>query len=108
MVNQKKEVIKHSSAIQIENKITLLQRRVWNLLLANAYDELPVKEEYQVGISELIEFLDSTHNDKYLKDSLKNLMSTILEWNILDKDGVEEWGASPLLAQVKIKGKKQH
>ena len=29
----KREVIKHSAAIQIENNITLLQRRAWNVLL---------------------------------------------------------------------------
>ena len=36
-----KEVIKASPAIQIESKITHLQRRAWNVLLANAYNELP-------------------------------------------------------------------
>ena len=31
------EVIKASPAIQIQSKISLLQRRAWNVLLANAY-----------------------------------------------------------------------
>ena len=35
-----KEVIKASAAIHIEGKITNLQRRAWNVLLAHAYDEL--------------------------------------------------------------------
>ena len=35
------EVIKASPAIQIQSKITHLQRRAWNVLLANAYNELP-------------------------------------------------------------------
>ena len=38
------EVIKASPAIQIQNRITHLQRRAWNVLLANAYNELPDKE----------------------------------------------------------------
>ena len=33
------DVIKASAAIQISGKITLLQRRAWNVLLAHAYDE---------------------------------------------------------------------
>ena len=37
-MKDKTEVIKHSAAIQIQNNITLLQRRAWNVLLANAYD----------------------------------------------------------------------
>ncbi len=44
----KREVIKHSAAIQIENNITLLQRRTWNALLYNAYDELETKEEHAI------------------------------------------------------------
>ena len=35
------EVIKASPAIQIQSTISLLQRRAWNVLLANAYDEPP-------------------------------------------------------------------
>jgi hypothetical protein len=35
-VQSRKEVIKHSAAVQIQNNITLLQRRAWNVLLANA------------------------------------------------------------------------
>ena len=50
-----KEVIKASPAIQIESKITLLQRRMWNVLLANAYNELPDKEIHHVSVSELAE-----------------------------------------------------
>jgi hypothetical protein len=34
----RQELIKHSAAIQIENKITLLQRRTWNVLLYHAYN----------------------------------------------------------------------
>jgi hypothetical protein len=48
---EKTEVIKASGAIQIENNITLLQRRAWNLLLANAYDELPTQEKHQIGVT---------------------------------------------------------
>ncbi len=40
----KRDVIKHSAAIQIQNNVTLLQRRAWNVLLANAYDELPIQD----------------------------------------------------------------
>ena len=48
-----KEVIKASPAIQIQNRITHLQRRAWNVLLANAYNELRDKEIHTVSVSEL-------------------------------------------------------
>ena len=47
------EVIKASPAIQIQSKITHLQRRAWNVLLANAYNELPNTDIHHVSVSEL-------------------------------------------------------
>ena len=51
------EFIKASPAIQIQSKITHLQRRVWNVLLANAYDELPNKDIHRVSVADLAKSL---------------------------------------------------
>ena len=100
----KKEVIKHSSTIQVTNTINLVQRRAWNILLANAYDDLPKQEIFQMPLSELHSVLNlDRRNKNYLKHLLKSLVSTIVEWNILEKDTEKEWGATTVLAQVKIK-----
>lgn len=42
---KKNEVIKHSSSIQISNKITLFQRKAWNVMLAHAFNDL---ENYEI------------------------------------------------------------
>ena len=99
-----KEVIKASPAIQIESKITLLQRRMWNVLLANAYNELPGKEIHHVSVSELAEKIgfDST-NRVYLKETLEALVNFTVKWNVLEKDKEQEWGAASLLAYATIK-----
>ena len=99
-----KEVIKASPAIQIESKITLLQRRMWNVLLANAYNELPDKEVHHVSVSELAEKIgfDST-NRVYLKETLEALVNFTVKWNVLEKDKEQEWGAASLLAYATIK-----
>ena len=98
------EVVKHSAAIQIQNNITLLQRRAWNVLLANAYDELPTQETHQVKVAELMEKLEFTSkNDEYLKGALKALVGYKVEWNVLDKDNKWEWGVTTLLAEARIK-----
>src|SRR5881409_208445 len=52
------EVVKHSAAIQIQNNITLLQRRAWNVLLANAYDALPTEERHRIKIKDLTRALE--------------------------------------------------
>lgn len=104
-VKGRKEVIKHSAAVQIQNNITLLQRRAWNVLLANAYDELPTKEEHRIAVRELVRVLEyNGHNDAYLKEALEALVGCKVKWNILDKDNQWEWGVMTLLAQAKIKG----
>ena len=98
------EVIKASPAIQIESKITHLQRRVWNVLLANAYEELPNRDIHRVSVAELTKKLGfNSHNEDYLKETLEALVDCTVKWNILGKDKKEEWGVASLLAEARIK-----
>ena len=86
-MQDKKEVIKHSAAIHIQNNITHLQRRAFNVLLANAYDDLPSDDEYNVRVQDLMQTLEfDSKNEAHLKESLKALTTCSVEWNILDKD----------------------
>lgn len=96
------EVIKHSAAIQISNRLTLLQRRLFNILLGNAYAELPYADTHSLSADDICQTLGyESKNIRHLKSSLKGLMTTVVEWNILGKDdGVEEWQASTLLANA--------
>ena len=97
------EVIKASPAIQIQSKISLLQRRAWNVLLANAYNELPDKEIHSVSVVELAAKLGfGDGNQEYLKEMLRSLRSCEVEWNLLNKDNKQEWGVAGLLAEVRI------
>ena len=98
------EVIKASPAIQIQSKITHLQRRAWNVLLANAYNELPDKDIHSVSIVELAAKLGfDSHNQDYLKETLEALVDFTVKWNILGKDKKEVWGVAALLASAEIK-----
>ncbi|MDD9975996.1 MAG: replication initiation protein [Candidatus Poribacteria bacterium] len=98
------EVIKASPAIQIQSRISLLQRRAWNVLLANAYNELPDKDIHSVSIVELAAKLGfGDGNREYLKEVLKSIVDCKVEWNVLDKDKEEEWGVASLLAEVRIR-----
>ena len=97
------QVVKASPAIQIQSKMTHLQRRAWNLLLANAYNELPDKEIHSVSVADLAAKLGYDSNDlDYLKDTLKSLRNCEVEWNILRKDKKQEWGVAGLLAEARI------
>ena len=98
------EVIKASPAIQIQSRITLLQRRAWNVLLANAYNELPNREIHSVSVVELAAKLSfDSKNHEHLKDVLKSIVDCKVEWNVLGKDKKQEWGIASLLAEVRIR-----
>ena len=98
------EVIKASPAIQIQSKITHLQRRAWNVLLANAYNELPNKEIHRVSVGDLAKSLGFNSRDyDHIKDTLEALVDCTVEWNILGKDKKEDWGVASLLASARIK-----
>lgn len=98
------EVIKASPAIQIQSRISLLQRRAWNVLLANAYNELPDKDIHSVSVVELAAKLGfGDGNREYLKDVLRSIVDCKVEWNVLGKDKEEEWGVASLLAEVRIR-----
>ena len=97
------EVIKASPAIQIQSRISLLQRRAWNVLLANAYNELPDKDIHSVSMVELAAKLGfGDGNQEYLKEMLRSLRFCEVEWNLLNKDNKQVWGIAGLLASVEI------
>lgn len=104
-----KSIIKHSAAVQISNTINLLQRRAWNVLLANAYYDLPLRDVFEVDYDEYMQVLgiDKRRNRRYVEEYLGGLISTRVEWNILGKvdkeDWDSEWGATGLLASAVIK-----
>jgi len=103
-MKRRRELIKHSSAIQITNRINLLERRTWNVLMSRAYDDLPVKEEHTIRLAELMRALSlSSKNYDRLKEILETLATTAVKWNVLGKDNQDEWGVTTLLAQAKIK-----
>jgi hypothetical protein len=99
----RQEAIKHSAAIHVENSMTLLQRRAWNVLLYNAYNLLPTQDSYQISVRTLCEILDfNSNNADYLKEALRALVGLRVEWNVLNKDGKDVWGIATLLADAEI------
>ena len=98
------EVIQHSAAIHISTTLTHTQRMVSNVLLKNAFKDLLSNDRHQIKISTLLQSIDcNTRNIKAIKDILSVLVTTKLEWNILDKDKKNRWGVSALLAFAEIK-----
>ncbi|MDR3491245.1 MAG: replication initiation protein [Gammaproteobacteria bacterium] len=102
------ELKKHVAAIHSTNKLSLVQRKIANALLFNAYDELLIKDEHVIHIRALCNLIGYDSNDyKTIKKALVNLLSTVIEWNLvdgnkLDSEGV--WNASSIISDASIDG----
>lgn len=100
-------VNKAAAAIHIRNDISCLQRKLWNVLLSNAYDELPDRDIqfHEIRVKDLMEEVGfDSKNVAYLKQALEDMVTTKLTWNILDDKGKQEWGVSAALASASISG----
>lgn len=98
-------VKKHVAAIHVSGKLTLLQRKLSNVLLLNAYDTLTTSRRHQIDARTLCMMIGYNSNDfDTLKDSLRGLAETVAEWDMLDEEGRQEWGVSSLLSYAKLKG----
>jgi plasmid replication initiation protein len=105
---------KHVGLIHCENKLTLIQRKICNILLFNALDRINDQDIHEIPIRQLCNLVGYNSNDtKLIKESIKSLISIVLEWNLLEdskflnEDNYSEdaitWNASSLLAGASIK-----
>ena len=98
-------VKKHVAAIHISGRLTLLQRKLSNVLLLNAYDELGRRASFEIDARTLADLTGYNSNDhETLKASLRGLVETVAEWDMLDERGRQEWGVSSLLGFATLKG----
>ncbi|UWR01254.1 replication initiation protein (plasmid) [Rhodobacteraceae bacterium S2214] len=98
-------VKKNVAAIHVSGKLTLLQRKLSNVLLLNAYDTLVHQATHKIDAQTLCAMIGYNSNDmESLKASLRGLVETLAEWDMLDENGEQEWGVSSLLAYAKLKG----
>lgn len=103
-----RELKKHVAIIHSNNKISLLQRKISNALLFNAYDDLLTKDEHEIHITTLTKLIGYDSNDhKRIKQALMDLLATVIEWNIVDGDKIDTdgiWNASSIIADASIEG----
>ena len=97
-------VKKNVAAIHVSGKLTLLQRKLSNVLLLNAYDTLITAQRHAIDARTLCLMVGYNSNDfETLKQSLRGLAETVAEWDMLDEAGRQEWGVSSLLSYAKLK-----
>lgn len=94
-----------SSSIHIQNEISLIQKKLWFELVYHAFPNMGKRERYTINLRKLRELLgwnETTSNDKELKEALKGLNKTNVEWNIFGKDKKNRWQCFSLLSGCEI------
>lgn len=85
-------------------KLTLMGRKLFNVLLFNAQDQGVTRDRYSIPLSMLVseyEF-EGTHMS-YLKESLRKLNTTQVEWDVFSADGKKKsWATATMISGAKI------
>lgn len=100
-----RHVRKCVETVHITNTISLVQRKLLNALLLNAYYQIPDLDIpiHRITVSHLVDLIGyDSHDIGRIKDLLKALTTTAIEWDILNDEGKREWGVSTLLASADI------
>ena len=94
---------KHVAAIHCSGELSLVERKLSNILLLNAYDDLLIKDVHVIPSKHLFAMLgwEDSNNIQGLKNTLKRLMVTIVEFNLMG-DGGEVWQAMTLLSSAAL------
>jgi len=95
---------KHTNAIHSASVMSLVQRKMANALLYNAYNDLLTKEVHCITIKQLSELMGYDSKDtQVLKSALRGLVSTLVEWDIIsDQKEDDIWVASSMLADATV------
>lgn len=105
--NKNIELKKHVNAIHCSNNLTLVQRKLFNALLFNAYPNLPHKQTFEIKGKDLYKLIGYNSKDTgKLKDALLGLITIAIEWNVIDCTTGQEkkWKASSILASAELSG----
>lgn len=104
-ITERESLRKHVAAIHIGGKLSLLQRKLSNCLLLHAYDDLLTRTSHRIDSETLCAMSGYASRDHdTLKGALRALAETTAEWNMLGRNGEEEWGISSLISYAKLSG----
>lgn len=95
---------KNVAAIHTSGDLSLLERKTANVLLLNAYQHLVTRRTHKLPVPVLCAMLGyDSHDIAKLKDALRRLASTTIEFNVME-DGKESWKVMAMLSYGEIDG----
>ncbi|MEX3845563.1 replication initiation protein [Paraburkholderia sp. BR10882] len=98
---------KAAAAIHVSGQLSLLERKLVNVMLLNAYDKLGTQKVFTIPTAMLMAMVGWTgsKNVDTLKAALSNIMSTQIEFDLLETDHQPaHWRKSNMIAEAEIVG----
>ena len=108
IVGGKQEVKKHVAAIHTSGELGLVERKLVNILLLNAYDELATARQHRLPTKMLMAMLGWAESDDTvgLKKSLVQIVTTPVEFDLMETGDSPtkkpRWTATALLASADL------
>ncbi|MDF0506590.1 RepB family plasmid replication initiator protein [Burkholderia cenocepacia] len=103
-IGGRSEVKKHNNAIHVSGLLSLVGRKLVNVMLLNAYDNLARKREHSIPVALLCDLIgwERSGNIDSLKEALKQIASTPIEFDLFNRAGKPSWSVSTMVAHANI------
>ncbi|MFJ1470273.1 replication initiation protein [Massilia orientalis] len=107
VVRGKQEVKKHVAAIHTSGELGLVERKLVNILLLNAFDTLATARQHRLPTKMLMAMLGWSEGDDtvHLKKALLRIVTTPVEFNLMEENEPAKkprWTATALLASADL------
>lgn len=103
----RKELKKHVAVVHVAAPFGLLERKIYNFLLLQAYDDLPKNCTHEMPLQLLLTLLGWEHSKNVddLREAIARIVSTEVQFNLLkdDKKG-PKWEATTMMSYGSIQG----
>jgi hypothetical protein len=100
----KARLLKPTATIHIANRFSLVERKVLNSLIWNSQRQGITSDELAIEVDQVFDLIGfgASKNVVTLKDALRRLVGTTIEWNVLGQDRSQEWGVCTFLSSAKV------
>jgi hypothetical protein len=97
---------KHRAVIQIDARLSPLERLLYNVLLMQAYDHLPTRRTHEIPVKIVMMLIgwDRSENTVAVREMLNNIMTTTVKFNLLDRKNREQWSDTTLISWNEMEG----
>jgi hypothetical protein len=98
-----KKPVEMLAIIPKKDRITILARKVYNIMIYEAQAQGGDRDVYRMRLRDLVIGLDfNSENVEVLKNHLRQMASTTIEWQSPTRGEGAQWGITAMISQAEI------